>query len=895
MNKQQTINKQCEDRNLHECTKRRKNTFLKKALLTLSLLFTFCIANAQISIVNPSTSYYCGSVITLKYSPNLVNGESLTWIVDSGAIKIRPVSTNTSGTSVISNTTDTFIEVIVNGRGRIKAINSNGLTPYIDIVPSPANLNNLSITSSTTIHTPNGIQTTRGWVCLSNDGSSETITITNPSQLNVFWVVNGGAEIVSRTQTTNTNPFSSSITFKTTGPNAGKGFIRGFISDPCGTLTCDPAIDLEILKDIVPAEINGPTCLRDNNLDPNTNSVVYSIPDELAGNAVFRWELYDSAGNLVPANNPDFYINSQVLYGNSATIKYNGTLPSIKGNFSVKVINECGGSFTRAITVSPIRPIITQTTFCVPEASGSTKSITLPALLTGQSYQVTPFKNVNGIIELNPNWIVDASSNPINITFNDNLSGFLEIKAVSSTDANCTSEATLIYINREGAAPTITGPLCVQRNTTDAFTFTASPFGQYTWSITPQLAGFNLQNNGNTLTVTPPTSGIGVSGNYTVTASLEGCSTTQTATFDFEIGPEKPSITGDTCIIPGQQYTYNVTSDGAAYAIATVIKASGNVTSPPFPITNPYAFTALSENATVSITTYSATGCASLPTTIDIKPIPEINSISSNQPCIVFGQTPTVTFTANITGNVTDYIWSHPTQWTITDGGNGSPFITLQLDATTAGSVCLVGVNGTCSSEELCLNIPRNDLRVSVSKTLLNPSVGQLTITSTTNTPLEVEVRYSNLEADVIGCGGTLFPGSTTAQETHANFYLTGIPAYTWVSIKVRNPVTGCENCFHFNLSEMAVNSPINFKTNTAKNLDVLAYPNPVKDVLNVTVPSKNKVQNIQLFDIHGKTVYQDINKVNETKIDVSRFEKGTYILLVVTNNGAETKKIIIE
>ncbi|WP_445721965.1 T9SS type A sorting domain-containing protein [Flavobacterium sp.] len=29
--------------------------------------------------------------------------------------------------------------------------------------------------------------------------------------------------------------------------------------------------------------------------------------------------------------------------------------------------------------------------------------------------------------------------------------------------------------------------------------------------------------------------------------------------------------------------------------------------------------------------------------------------------------------------------------------------------------------------------------------------------------------------------------------------------------------------------------------------------------------------------------------------MDVSRFEKGTYILLVVTNNGAETKKIIIE
>jgi hypothetical protein len=46
---------------------------------------------------------------------------------------------------------------------------------------------------------------------------------------------------------------------------------------------------------------------------------------------------------------------------------------------------------------------------------------------------------------------------------------------------------------------------------------------------------------------------------------------------------------------------------------------------------------------------------------------------------------------------------------------------------------------------------------------------------------------------------------------------------------------------------------------------------------------------------MYGKTVYQDVNKVNETKINVSRFEKGTYILLVVTNNGAETKKIIIE
>lgn len=523
---------------------------VQKATLLLFLFFITCASYAQnVTIVGDPAAYYCGQVVTLKANdfPNANYG----WIA-TGGIRLRRVTTTGAGQNAVLVPNSNLVEAIINGSGTVSygCISGCSSTGSISLSPSPATLNQISITSSTDINQANGIQTTKNWICVKNNGTTETITVRNPSPLNIFWVVSGGAIKMGETQAVVGGLFTYTVTVATSGSTAGKGSIRAFVSDPCGTLTCDPALDWEILKDLMPSEIAGPTCLRNNNLDAS-GTVVYSITDEFAGNAVYEWELLQD-GVPVDVNRTDFKIRSQVLYGNSATIEYNGVVPSDIGNFSLKITNSCSPTaFIRDITVSPAKPVLSQLTYCVSDVSGTTETITLPALLTGQTYSVTPQGNVNWTV-LDVSAIAPNPPNTFEITFNDAVSGAIEVRAGSSNDPGCTSEGTLIYFNREGGTPTITGPACVTRNTTDAFSFTASPFGQYTWSVSPALpAGFVTSSGGNVFTVNPPAGGINVSGNYTVTATLAGCSSAQDADFDFEIGAAKPTITnGLTCLAP---------------------------------------------------------------------------------------------------------------------------------------------------------------------------------------------------------------------------------------------------------------------------------------------------------------------------------------------------------
>ncbi|WP_375562252.1 T9SS type A sorting domain-containing protein [Bernardetia sp. OM2101] len=877
---------------------------VRKAVLSLFLLFIMCTSYAQntISIVSPTGAYYCGSVVTLE-APQTGSNNFFSWTADGG-VRLREVGTTGTGTNALFVNSETKVEAIINGEGEVRVICSCGIFPLpITLTPSPATLNNVTFSATTPINQPNGIQTTKGWICLSNDGSTETITLTNPSPLNIFWVVSGGAVKVSETQSSGSSPFTASVTIATSGAGAGKGFIRAFVSDPCGTLTCDPALDIEILKDLQPNEIAGPTCLRNNNLDVNpiTNigTVVYSITDEFAGNAIFDWELLQGG---VPVTNSNFGIRSQVLYGNSATIEYrNGVMPSDLGNFSLRVTNACGGSFTRDITVSPAKPVLAQTTYCVSNAVPTVETITLPALLNGQTYSVTPQGSVN--------WTTSLVGNQLTVTFDDAVSGAIEVRAASSSDPGCTSEGTLIYFNREGGTPTITGPTCVTRNTTDAFSFTASPFGQYTWTVSPALpADFVTSSGGNVFTVSPPAGGINVSGSYTVTATLAGCSSVQNATFDFEIGPEKPTITnGLTCLGSGATTNYTVTSAGAVYYIATVTPNGGSpVVSSPFPIATPYSYTGTSQDASISITSYSSTGCASLPTVIDVKAKPSVTAINADNLCISFGETPTVTFTAVSTGTISDYTWTKPAGWNFPAantggvyGGNGYNFITLKLDANTAGDVCVTPSNGTCLGEQFCLNIPRNALAITLVRTGV-PNTPFSTITATANTNLLMDWRYGQDQSQVTNCGGTLYGALATGAGTTTSsyFYVASPNPNPWISLKLVDPVTGCERCIVVELSSIPTTTTnykvaADSKINTSIDLNV--YPNPVENILNVKVSKDVKVSQTYLVDAKGIVVFQSTEMSNTQKIDVSKFAKGMYYLAIVTDKGIQGKKIIIE
>lgn len=74
---------------------------------------------------------------------------------------------------------------------------------------------------------------------------------------------------------------------------------------------------------------------------------------------------------------------------------------------------------------------------------------------------------------------------------------------------------------------------------------------------------------------------------------------------------------------------------------------------------------------------------------------------------------------------------------------------------------------------------------------------------------------------------------------------------------------------------------------------NVVAYPNPVKDILNISL-----VQNIMavsLYNVLGQEIQKKLYDSKEITIDFSNLLAGTYFVKVTSNDGVKTLKVIKE
>ena len=73
-------------------------------------------------------------------------------------------------------------------------------------------------------------------------------------------------------------------------------------------------------------------------------------------------------------------------------------------------------------------------------------------------------------------------------------------------------------------------------------------------------------------------------------------------------------------------------------------------------------------------------------------------------------------------------------------------------------------------------------------------------------------------------------------------------------------------------------------------NIDI--YPNPADDFVKVT--SNNIIREINIFSIDGRMMYSNNMNDNEKMIDLSSFNKGTYIVRMITDEDVVVRKIMI-
>ncbi|MEM9918421.1 MAG: Ig-like domain-containing protein [Bacteroidota bacterium] len=73
---------------------------------------------------------------------------------------------------------------------------------------------------------------------------------------------------------------------------------------------------------------------------------------------------------------------------------------------------------------------------------------------------------------------------------------------------------------------------------------------------------------------------------------------------------------------------------------------------------------------------------------------------------------------------------------------------------------------------------------------------------------------------------------------------------------------------------------------------DLLAFPNPAQDVLNIHVNGKNEIREFSIFSITGQEMMVSGKiHVKNTQVDISILEDGLYILNAITENGIVSKK----
>jgi Secretion system C-terminal sorting domain/Cleaved Adhesin Domain len=71
-------------------------------------------------------------------------------------------------------------------------------------------------------------------------------------------------------------------------------------------------------------------------------------------------------------------------------------------------------------------------------------------------------------------------------------------------------------------------------------------------------------------------------------------------------------------------------------------------------------------------------------------------------------------------------------------------------------------------------------------------------------------------------------------------------------------------------------------------------YPNPVKDVLNITASENILVSNVSITDINGRTIQNtSVSNLTEAQINVANLNSGIYFLNIDSDAGKAVKKFV--
>ena len=73
---------------------------------------------------------------------------------------------------------------------------------------------------------------------------------------------------------------------------------------------------------------------------------------------------------------------------------------------------------------------------------------------------------------------------------------------------------------------------------------------------------------------------------------------------------------------------------------------------------------------------------------------------------------------------------------------------------------------------------------------------------------------------------------------------------------------------------------------------EISIYPNPVYNSVNINLPDNTNAE-VHIYNMSGELLYEGKLKNNHETIDLSKFDKGMYIIHIMNAEESYTKKII--
>lgn len=92
-------------------------------------------------------------------------------------------------------------------------------------------------------------------------------------------------------------------------------------------------------------------------------------------------------------------------------------------------------------------------------------------------------------------------------------------------------------------------------------------------------------------------------------------------------------------------------------------------------------------------------------------------------------------------------------------------------------------------------------------------------------------------------------------------------------------------------IDDIEMTYEINLGTEDFDANKIAAYPNPVKDLLNIT--AVENIDTVSIFNLFGQNLLNKEINATETVVDMSAFATGTYIVNVLSDNNVKTIKIV--